>query len=308
MSNSREQHQPQQGPASRADYDPSLAALLRALAAAEPEPLSCAECRAELPALYHLQAEGTPLDTPQSAALAHLRGCPDCAAEYAALETVLGDLAAGTLPELAAAPTFDLSFLAAPETRAITTSAAAEVATSAPPGHGEPAPQPSLWQQASGSRTWQLVADLQVRLRTAGTTIAAAFGTLPATLIPTPLNGNAAAFRNDTPVGSAAWHPEVLVLPAPDAEISIHLAVGPVIADNAVVMIKLLAVPSTQPIANTHITLRNAQRQLLLGLVTKPDGTAVFEQLPRGRYFVQVRHDNHLWEIPLVIVAASPPA
>lgn len=302
MSNSREQHQPQQGPTNRADSDPSLAALLRALAAAEPEPLSCAECRAELPALYHLQAEGAPLDDTLRPVLAHLGGCPDCTAEYTALEAVLAELAEGSLPELAATPTFDLSFLETSE---------ATSPTPAPPGRSTLAPQPSLWQRASGTRAWQLVSDLQVRLRTggtaAGTAVAAAFGTLPGTLTPMPLNGSAAALRTDAPPTGVEWHPEVLVLPAPDADISIHLAVGPVIADNAVVMVKLLAVPSTQPIANTHITLRNAQRQLLLGLVTKPDGTAVFEQLPRGRYLIQVRHDNHLWEIPLVIVAGSPP-
>jgi len=293
MSNSREQHQSQQqDPAYGAAYDPSLAALLRALAAAEPQPLSCAECRTALPALFHLQAESAPLPASCQAALAHLEGCPDCMAEYDALQAVLGELAAGTLPTPAAFPTFDLSFMGAEETTEDSTPAA-------PPGG-----VPALWQQVRGARAWQFIADLEVRIRAAGSSVCATFGTLPGALAPAPLTAGSSVFRTETP----EWQPEVLVLPAPDAGISVHLAVGPVIADNAVVMVKLLAVPSAQPIANTHITLRNAQRQLLLGLVTKADGTAVFEQLPRGRYFVQVRHDKHLWEIPLVIVAASPPA
>src|SRR5512147_1625385 len=117
MTNSREQHQSQQqDPAYGAAHDPSLAALLRALAAAEPQPLSCAECRTQLPALYHLQAESAPLPASAAAALAHLAGCPDCAAEYDALQAVLGELAAGTLPTPAAFPTFDLSFMAAEKT------------------------------------------------------------------------------------------------------------------------------------------------------------------------------------------------
>ncbi|MFN8467010.1 MAG: carboxypeptidase-like regulatory domain-containing protein [Caldilineaceae bacterium] len=310
MSNSREQHQSQQqDPAYGAAHDPSLAALLRALAAAEPEPMSCAECRTELPALYHLQAENAPLPASCQAALDHLAGCPDCTAEYDALQAVLGELAAGTLPMPAAFPTFDLSFMGPEETTEETTADPASASTPdtipgttpvAPPGE-----EPSLWQLVRGARAWEFVGGIEVRLRAAGSSVYAAFGTLPGALAPAPLTAaGSSVFRSETP----EWQPEVLVLPAPDAEISVHLAVGPVIADNAVVMVKLLAVPSAQPIANTHITLRNAQRQLLLGLVTKTDGTAVFEQLPRGRYFVQVRHDKHLWEIPLVIVAASPPA
>ena len=190
---------------------------------------------------------------------------------------MLGELAAGTLADLAAEPTLDLSFLGTPS-----------------------APGPALWRRTLGEGVWRLFTDLQISLHAAGAT----FGVLPASLTTTPALAGSAVFRTDTP----ARRLELLVLPAPDAGISVHLAVGPVIADNAVVMVKLLAVPSAQPLANTHITLRNAQRQLLMGLVTKADGTAVFEQLPRGRYFVQVRHDKHLWEIPLVIVAASPPA
>jgi hypothetical protein len=115
----------------------------------------------------------------------------------------------------------------------------------------------------------------------------------------------AAAFRAE-PAENAA-RPEVLVLPAPDAGLSIHLAVGPVVAGGAMILVKLLALPSEQPLGATRVTLRNAQRQLLMGLVTHADGTAVFEQLGLGRYFVQVRYAQNTWEIPVVIVAGSTP-
>jgi hypothetical protein len=39
--------------------------------------------------------------------------------------------------------------------------------------------------------------------------------------------------------------------------------------------------------------------------VTGEDGSTVFEQLALGRYFIQVRHQQHMWEIPLVIVEGS---
>jgi hypothetical protein len=74
---------------------------------------------------------------------------------------------------------------------------------------------------------------------------------------------------------------------------------------SAAVMVKLLALPSEQPLAAVRVTLRNAQHQLLMGLVTGPDGSAVFEQLPLGRYFVQVRYEQNTWEIPLVVVGGT---
>lgn len=259
--------------------DESFAAMIRGLRrddAEDPEPLSCAECRAQLPALCHLQAAGEPLPNVTAAARAHLESCPACAAEYAALQDVLGELAAGTLADLAAEPTLDLSFLGTPS-----------------------APGPALWRRTLGEGVWRLFTDLQISLHAAGAT----FGVLPASLTTTPALAGSAVFRTDTP----APRLELLVLPAPDAGISIHLGVGPLVADYAAVIVKLLAIPSEKPLGDTRVTLRNAQHQLLTGLVTRPDGTAVFEHLPLGRYFVQVRYAQELWEIPLIIVAGSPP-
>lgn len=195
MSNSREQHQPQQhDPAYGAAHKPSLAALVRALAAVEPEPLTCAECRTQFPALYHLQTEGTPLPVSAQAALAHLAGCPDCAAEYDALQAVLGELAAGTLPTPAAAPTFDLSFLALGAASQVTSQVTSQ-ATGPTPAQGSvpdttpaapPGRAPAFWQQVGRAHTWQFLAGIEVRLRAAGSTVYATFGALPGALTPAP--------------------------------------------------------------------------------------------------------------------------
>ena len=256
--------------------DEAFAALVRALRpddAEDPEPLSCAECRAQLPALYHLQGSAELLPTSTAAARAHLAGCPACAAEYAALEDVLGELASGTLADVEAEPALDLSFL------------------SRPPVQG-----PALWR-VLGDSAWRLYTDLQVSLREAGVS----FGSLPAALTMTPVPACAGVFRTGTPAGRL----ELLMLPAPDADISIQLGVGPQVGDYAAVIVKLLAIPSEKPLGDTRVTLRNAQHQLLTGLVTRPDGTAVFERLSLGRYFVQVRYGQDSWEIPLIIVAGS---
>lgn len=259
--------------------DQSYAALVRALSrgdAEDPEPLSCAECRAQLPALCHLQAAGEPLPDPTAAAGAHLEICAACAAEYAALQDVLGELAAGTLADLAAEPAFDLSFMSTSSS-----------------------PSPTSWRRALGESAWRLFTDLQISLHAAG----ASFGALPGSLTATPALAGSAMLRTDASAGQL----EVLVLPAPDAGISIHLGVSSLVADYAAVIVKLLAIPSEKPLGDTRVTLRNAQHQLLTGLVTRPDGTAVFEHLPLGRYFVQVRYAQDIWEIPLIIVAGNPP-
>jgi hypothetical protein len=264
--------------------DEGFATLVRALRqddAEDPEPLSCAECRAQLPALYHLQASGEPLPASVAAAHTHLADCPACEAEYAALQDVMGELAAGTLTGTVtgqtAEPTFDLSFLSRPSV-----------------------PGPALWRRALGESVWQLFTSLQISLHAAG----AAFSALPAALTTTPVPASAGVFRSDTPAGRL----ELLILPAPDAAVSVSLGVVPQVGDYAAVIVKLLAVPGEKPLGDTRVTLRNAQHQLLTGLVTRPDGTAVFDHLPLGRYFVQVRYAQDTWEIPLIIVAGSPPA
>jgi hypothetical protein len=263
--------------------DESFAALVRALKlddAEDPEPLSCAECRAQFPALYHLQASGESLPSPTAAARAHLAGCPDCAAEYAALQEVMGELATGALTGAyatrAAEPSFDLSFLGTP-----------------------PAQEPPLWRVV-GEHIWGLFTDLQIALQGAG----AAFVALPPALTTTPAPAGGGLLRTDTAGGGL----ELLILPAADARISISLGVGPQVGDYAAIIVRILAIPSEKPLGDTRVTLRNAQHQLLTGLVTRPDGTAIFEHLPLGRYFVQVRTAQDTWEIPLIIVAGTPPA
>lgn len=276
MSNSRERYQPKGFDSAP---DRSFSSLIRALNTGELEPLSCAECRAHLAGLYHLRRAGGALSSEYQSAVAHLAACPDCAVDYEVLQVVLAELATETLPELATSHTFDLSFLSSHPQEL----------------QGQP---PPLWQQSLTKHIWSLFTELEVRLQATR----ASFGPLPAPLTPSP--AGAAVFRSD----SGGSQPAVLVLPAPDAQLSVHLAVGPMIAGNAVVMVKLLAMPSEQPLADVRVTLRNALRQLLMGVMTRQDGTALFEQLPLGRYFIQVRYEEHVWEMPLVIVAGSPAA
>lgn len=258
--------------------DRSAASLIRALETVEQNPLSCAECREQFAALYHAsRSEAASLSDKQSV-LAHLAGCPDCAAEYEALRGTLTDLELGVLPELSQPYVFDLSFLT-------------------PPKPASPATDTLFWTKSLAKQVWSLVVDLQVRLEAAG----AAFGSLPAALVPTKAAG--AVLRTES-VGNQA---EVLVLPAPGADLSVQVTISSVVANNAVVMVKLLRIQNQQPLADTLITLRNGQRQLLAGSMTARDGTVIFEQLPLGRYFVHVKHDQQTWEVPLVIVAGTSP-
>jgi hypothetical protein len=95
------------------------------------------------------------------------------------------------------------------------------------------------------------------------------------------------------------------MLPAPDADFSVHLAVGPIVAGFAAVALKFLDLTTAKPLANLQVTLRNGQRQLLVGAMTGQDGSTLFEHLSLGRYFIQVRHKQQLWEIPLVLIEGT---
>lgn len=87
--------------------------LARAVLSMEADELSCAECRARLPAYHEVEERDTELSAGLSAVAGHLDRCPYCAEEYRALREAMDAWNAGTLPEPEQPPTFDLSFLEA---------------------------------------------------------------------------------------------------------------------------------------------------------------------------------------------------
>lgn len=264
----------------------SLASLIRALRTAEEEPLTCAECREHFAALYHFDEFTADADIPYASVVAHLQECPDCATEYAALQEAMHAFAEDTLPEAARSYQFDLSFMSADSPEPLTESKE----------QAEPLWTEMLEAETLTAKLWSLVGELQIRVESAK----AFFDAFPASLVPATVESGALrADINDSQL-------ELLVLPAADAEVSFQLAIGPVVAGYTVVVVKVIDTSTEQPIANTLVTLRNHQRQLLVGSTTGQDGCVIFEQLQLGRYFIQVRLQQRIWEIPMVIMGGSP--
>jgi hypothetical protein len=96
-------------------FDPAttqrITPLIRAIHAHEPDPIVCTECRHHMADLYHLQRTESELAAEYVHYQEHLNLCPDCNIEFTALGEVLDEFEAGTLPDVALPPAFDLSFM-----------------------------------------------------------------------------------------------------------------------------------------------------------------------------------------------------
>jgi hypothetical protein len=198
----------------------------------------------------------------------------------------------GTLPKLTQPHHFDLSFL----TPLPAQSLAESPQTASQISSQTTSRTTSLWFHKLPDKLWNLIDEVQIRLEASR----ASFLSVPATLM--PMISESATLRSDQDDGQL----EVLILPAADAQFSVQLAIGPMVAGNAIVVVKLIEIDPPQPLAVRLVTLRNSQRQLLVGCMSGQDGCVIFEQLSLGRYFIQVRFNQNIWEIPLVILGGSP--
>ncbi|MEZ4733765.1 MAG: carboxypeptidase-like regulatory domain-containing protein [Caldilineaceae bacterium] len=250
------------------DSDRAFDQLIRAVTSNENDEISCAECRRYFPALYELEQQNNKLSIQYAQAVHHLSKCSYCATEYHMLCEAMFSYESGTLPELNETIQFDLSFLD---------------------------PTPPLWLSDTVHQVHRLFTEVLVTMKST----TALFGTLPAPL--TPQLTPSGAFRSADVEGEV----QILILPDADAELSIQLAVGPVVNGKAAIVVKLLQLETTAPLGGIRVSLRNAHRQPLVGSMTGTDGTAIFERLPIGHYFIQVRYKQQDWEVPLILVENS---
>jgi hypothetical protein len=286
----------------------SISSLLRAIHNHEEEPLTCAECREQIATVYETNRAGNTFPPPLQAASRHIANCPTCAAEYEALAETMTAFVSGKLPELAEPFVFDLSFLgtspdASPDASPVSSPTAHTVV-------------PSLWQESLTRGVWTLGEAVRVRLeRIRQETTRATFVSLQEYL--TPAQSAAALFRSENTNGKA----EVLVLPitavisgatpdssggsTPGTAFNVHLAIGPIVVEHATLLLKFVDQATAKPLANLQVTLRNGERQLLAGSMTGEDGSILFEHLSYGRYLIQVRQNQQVWEIPLVLLEGS---
>ena len=172
-----------------------------------------------------------------------------------------------TLPELAATPAFDLSFLA-------------------------PASTPALWVTTTTQQVRTLFSRIVVALQDSG----ASFGPMPAPLAPRLVP--APAWRSE----DAAQQSEVLYLSDPAADLQIQISVGALNDDKAVIGLHIGHLEQETPLADVRVMLYDAERRLLAGSMTESNGSVVFRDLAPGGYIIQLRHTEQRWELPVFIV------
>jgi len=239
--------------------------LVCGLLAPAADEITCADCREQLSDYYEAVNAGGEIPTPLAPLAQHLARCPYCAEELQMLQATMTAWATGALPNLTQEPKFDLSFL-------------------------HPAPIPvSIWVQNQVTKVRELFTEIRIHL---GATLAA-FGDLPSALTPTALP---VLQRSE---GEAAGM-QVLILPAPAANLSMQLAVGPVVAKKAALVVKLNQADTGQPLANLRLMLYTAERRMLAGSTSDAEGSIVFRDLALGRYIIQVRTPEP-YEIHLVL-------
>jgi hypothetical protein len=250
--------------------------LARSVLGRQPDEIGCAEGRDRMAALL---AEPAPGSTAWLAgALAHLRGCPDCAAEAGGLAAALDRWQAGLLPILQETPAFDLAFLDS-------------LATS----------QPAAWLREriaalgeAGTMVHRLSADILVEIGQE----AARFGRMLGGLQARP--AGAMALRDAS--GPAA---EMLEVRDEASDLVLRLAIGPAAEARAVIALKLRRESDAGALAGLRVVLYDAETRLLASALTADDGGTQFVDLVAGRYLLEVRRPDGRWQLPLVLGAGA---
>jgi hypothetical protein len=261
---------------------------------------SCAECRERLPDLREVLAGGDARPTAGglraeiAATVAHLHRCPYCVEELGALDAVMAAWDQGLLPALDGVPALDLTFLDAP-VGALAGWASLESSVEA-----VGAPEPGLWLVNAGQATRAVAGELRTLLAEIVVALGergAEFGRMAALLAPVSLP--APAMRDAGPSAT----PAMILLPDPSADLSIRLAIGPMVDRRAVVDLTLNQDADGAPLADTRVVLYDGEERLLASAMTADDGRAQFRDLGRGRYVFEIRRPGRRWRLPLRVTA-----
>lgn len=258
--------------------------LARTVLAGRPDEIGCAESRDRMAALLDAQEQDRSASDPTeagsatwlAAALAHLRACPDCAAEARGLAAALDSWRADLLPVLQRAPQLDLGFL---EPRA----------ASLPAG--------SVWERiaaiaGAGPAVHRLATEVLVEIGRD----AARFGRMLGGLLAQP--AGAMALRD-----AAGPTAEVLDIRDEHSDLVLRLAIGPAAEARAVIALKLRRESDAGALAGLRVVLYDAETRLLASALTAEDGGTQFVDLAEGRYLLEVRRPDGRWQLPLVLGA-----
>ncbi len=240
----------------------------------------CPVCADTLPHYVHLEALGQDAVAAHPRIKAHLALCKCCRAAYTELLDMVSTAYAGEVP---AAPTYP-AFEFPPY----------------PSGHPSDGDSKHLWRQlwedsqATGVRIHRLTTEIALSL-------AAPFERLADPLRPALVSIPAPAYRGLEQREEVTETIQVLKLKYPPANLLIRIGRGPVVAQRTALVLDVLQADSPKPIPATRVALLDERHRLMEQIGTDPAGSVCFEDVNTGRYFVQVRHADNMWEFPLLV-------
>ncbi|MBV7332564.1 carboxypeptidase-like regulatory domain-containing protein [Chloroflexi bacterium TSY] len=126
------------------------------------------------------------------------------------------------------------------------------------------------------------------------------YGDLPSALAPQPL---AIGVRRSKSTSASATDEEnvvqVLELPDPDADLVIQVGMEPLSDGKGALILQIHTYMLAHPIPQARVMLRNAERELLEINATDADGLIAFQDLARGRYTIEIKHDGQTREFSI---------
>jgi len=237
----------------------------------------CPVCIDALPRYVHQELTEGDAEERYPQVKAHLELCPRCAAQYEDFHRMVADAYADEVVPAPSYPDFDLSFLSQPL-------------------EAEGLDWRQLWEEAAsaGRRVHQFVSEVAISLK-------APFEHLNASLRPALVALPAPAQRRLGVATEDVETIDVLDLRYPPANLLIRIGRGPVVAQSTVLAIDVLHTESMEPIPATRVALYDGRHRLMERIGTDSAGSARFEDVRAGRYFVQVLYADQTWEFPLSI-------
>ncbi|MEM7131545.1 MAG: carboxypeptidase-like regulatory domain-containing protein [Chloroflexota bacterium] len=116
----------------------------------------------------------------------------------------------------------------------------------------------------------------------------------------TPLSSGAMRNKRPDSVDNQPLN-ELLELPHPEANMSIHVSMGPIVKSRGALVIQTQTLSPSQPIEHAAISLYDEEDGLLERMSSNADGLVAFDSLELGKYTVQVNHADNQWRFVITL-------
>lgn len=235
---------------------------------------NCTEFKAIIPTAVELEIKGSNVREAYPDLFAHMETCPNCEEIYSDLKFALSEEALRIeMPGTDSA--FDLGFLAKQESSRST--------------------ETPIWQRKRNGL--ELLQPVKIAI---GRQMAR-FQTFSAHFQVEMIPAMAVRAEND-----GALDRQKLTMAAPTDTLDLSFIVGPVVGNgDASIGVQLTAKSPDQQVDRIRVMLRDEESNLLESQRTQQNGQVTFQNLNEGSYSIELRIDEEVLQIPIVVVAAE---